>query len=413
MQSASVNEGYATDLNFFMTAPLPQTCTLNTADRTVTICTPTNNATVNSPVHIVAGSTDSSPVTKMQVFVDGIGGYSVSSTTLNTYVSMALGTRRVTVLATDAAGTFKQTIYVTVVAPATLTPASITFSGQTTTGSTSSPQSATLTAGSTALTISAITTTGDFSQTNNCGTSLAAGATCTINVTFAPSAPGARTGTLNVADSDLSSPQTLALNGTGANVSNVSLTPNSLTFGIQNVNTTSAAQVITLANNNTSNLTSIAVSTSGDYAQANNCGLTVVAGGSCAINVTFKPTAAGTRTGTIAVSDSDAGSPQIATLTGTGAAVGCTPGAVNPSVTICAPLNNATVTSPVHVSASTTDSNPVTVLQIYVDGSPVYTVKTGSLEANVSLATGSHRLTVLAKDSTGLIFKQSIVVNAQ
>jgi hypothetical protein len=86
---------------------------------------------------------------------------------------------------------------------------------------------------------------------------------------------------------------------------------------------------------------------------------------------------------------------------------------VNPSVTICAPVNNASVTSPVHVSASTTDSNTVTLLQIYIDGSAVYTTKTKALEADVPLKTGTHKVTVQAKDSAGITFKQSISINVQ
>src|SRR6202035_2623849 len=49
------------------------TCTLNTANRTVTICTPSNGATVNTTFHVNAGSTDTTaPVTYMQVYVNGV-----------------------------------------------------------------------------------------------------------------------------------------------------------------------------------------------------------------------------------------------------------------------------------------------------------------------------------------------------
>jgi hypothetical protein len=408
-QSATVNEGYATDLNFFLTAK--PGCTLNTTNRTVTICDPANNATVSSPVHVVAGATDSSPVTRIQIFVDGVGGYTVSSGSLNTNVTMSLGTHRLTVQATDAAGLFKQTIYVTVSAQATLTPSPLVFSGTTAVGSTSAPQTATLTAGNSALTLTNINTTGDFKQTSNCGTTLAAGANCQISVTFVPAANGTRSGTLTVTDSDSSSPQSINLSGTGSTPSNVSLTPISLTFATQNVSTTSAAQEISLMNNSPSALTISAITTSGDFAQTNNCGSTVTAGGSCVIDVTFNPTASGTRTGNLSVADSDAGSPQTANLSGTGASQ-CQVSTVDRTVTICTPANNATVTSPVHVVAKTTDSSTVTLLQIYIDGTVAYTVKTSSLDTNINLAAGAHRLTVQAKDAAGY-FKQTVNITVK
>ena len=69
--------------------------------------------------------------------------------------------------------------------------------------------------GSTAASMSSIGVTGPFGESNNCGTSLAAGASCTVSVTFAPTAAGAATGTLSVASSAPGSPLTVALSGTG------------------------------------------------------------------------------------------------------------------------------------------------------------------------------------------------------
>jgi len=57
---------------------------------------------------------------------------------------------------------------------------------------------------------------GDFAQTNTCGASLSSGASCTFSVTFTPSALGARSATLTLADDDAGSPQTVALTGTGS-----------------------------------------------------------------------------------------------------------------------------------------------------------------------------------------------------
>jgi F5/8 type C domain len=63
--------------------------------------------------------------------------------------------------------------------------------------------------------MSSIGVTGPFGESNNCGTSLAAGASCTVGVTFTPTAAGAAAGTLSVNSSAPASPLTVALSGTG------------------------------------------------------------------------------------------------------------------------------------------------------------------------------------------------------
>jgi hypothetical protein len=98
---------------------------------------------------------------------------------------------------------------------ATVSPASLTFGNQAV-QTTSAPQPVMLSNnGSAGLAISGITTSGDFAQTSTCGATVAAGASCTINVTFTPTAASARTGSLSIADNAGTSPQTVALSGTG------------------------------------------------------------------------------------------------------------------------------------------------------------------------------------------------------
>jgi len=97
------------------------------------------------------------------------------------------------------------------------------------------------------------------------------------------------------------------------------LTPASLTFGSQAVDTTSSAQTVTVTNTSEQVLDITEISTAGDFHETNNCPKTLAAKGSCTIQVNFKPTAAGTRTGKLTVCDTWAGSPRTATLTGTGA----------------------------------------------------------------------------------------------
>jgi hypothetical protein len=83
-------------------------------------------------------------------------------------------------------------------------------------GTTSTPQTVKLTnTGKTALTISAMKATGQFGMTSTCGTSVAAGANCTISVTFSPKTLGAKSGTVSIRDSASSKPQVIELMGAG------------------------------------------------------------------------------------------------------------------------------------------------------------------------------------------------------
>jgi parallel beta-helix repeat protein len=226
---------------------------------------------------------------------------------------------------------------------ASIAPTSLTFSAQRI-GTTSAAQVVTLTnTGANALAVSSITTAGDFGETDDCGTSLAAGANCSINATFSPTASGTRSGSLTITDDASGSPQTVALSGTGTAPS-ASLSPTSLTFGAQIVGTTSTAQVVTLTNGGNSALSISGIVTTGDFAQTNNCGTSLAAGASCSISVTFMPSAGGARTGTLAVTDDASGSPQTVALGGDG--IDFTLSAAPSSVTITAGQQaNYTVTA--------------------------------------------------------------------
>jgi hypothetical protein len=103
--------------------------------------------------------------------------------------------------------------------PATFAPGNLSF-GTTAVGSSGSPQTTTLTnvgAGPLALTGVSVggADAGDFSQTNNCPSSLAQGASCAINVTFSPTAVGTRTAVIKVGDSGAPKLADVALKGTG------------------------------------------------------------------------------------------------------------------------------------------------------------------------------------------------------
>jgi len=104
--------------------------------------------------------------------------------------------------------------------PSSVSPTSVTF-GNTLVNTTAPAWSVTYENDSSGpLAITAISVAGDYAQSNNCGNSLPAGAACTINVTFIPTASGARSGSLQVAGD---SPQNVPLSGTGVTMHNLRL----------------------------------------------------------------------------------------------------------------------------------------------------------------------------------------------
>jgi len=91
----------------------------------------------------------------------------------------------------------------------------------------------------------------------------------------------------------------------------------------------------------------------------------------------------------------------------------CTLNPASPSVTICEPANGASVTSPVQVVAGTTDNaNPVTAMIVYLDNAQVYKVNANQLSTSLTLGSGQHNITVNAWDSSGAVFKTTVIVTA-
>lgn len=297
--------------------------------------TPTSLSFGSQPLSITSGAKaatlkngTSGPITISSVSVSGdyaqtnTCGASLaagaSCTISLTFTPTATGSRTGTLTITDSASNSPQTVSLsgTGVLQATVSPASLSFGSQAL-ATTSAAKSVTLKNNlPTALSISSITTTGDYAQTNNCGTSLAAGASCTVNVTFTPTTTGSRTGTLTIADNASNSPQTVSLSGTG--VAQAAVSPASLSFGNQVVGFASAAKTVTLANNLQTGLTISSIATSGDYSQTNTCGTALAAGANCTISVTFTPTTTGSRTGALTITDNTNNSPQAVSLTGNG-----------------------------------------------------------------------------------------------
>jgi hypothetical protein len=213
-----------------------------------------------------------------------------------------------------------------------VSPASLSFSNQVV-GTTSASQTVTLTNNeATSLSITGVAVSGtnasDFAETDNCVGNVPAGASCSINVTFAPPATGSRTGSVTITNNLSTSPLTVALTGTGIPTAPiVSLSATSVGFANQTLGTASAAQTVTLRNTGNATLSIQAVAlagdNSGDFAIINGStcrnGTTVPPNSSCVIQLTFTPTALGILGATVGITDNAADSPEMINLTGTGA----------------------------------------------------------------------------------------------
>jgi len=213
-------------------------------------------------------------------------------------------------------------------AAAKLSPTSLSFGNQTL-GTSSAPQPITIkNTGDVPLTFTSITITGtnlgSFAQTNNCGSSIAGGATCTISVTFDPKAAGSLSAAVTFSDNAPSKVQKVPVTGVGV-LPAVQLSPASLTFPKQVIFTTSTTQTATLKNTGLGILKITSIVATGPFAQTNTCGATMAPGASCSISVTFSPKTIGTLTGSVTFTDNASSKTQKLTLTGVATALKLTP----------------------------------------------------------------------------------------
>ncbi|HEY6448368.1 MAG TPA: choice-of-anchor D domain-containing protein [Acidobacteriaceae bacterium] len=207
-----------------------------------------------------------------------------------------------------------------------LTPASIAFPN-TVMGTTSDAKVITLkNTGTVTTTISSIALGGtnptSFVQLSGCGSTLAAGASCSIYVAFAPASAAALSGKLSVADTASGSPQSVALTGTGTSAPSVKLSTTSIAFPTTAHGTTSEARAVTLTNGGTATLTLSSITLTGtnpaDFEALNTCGPTLAAGASCTVYVAFRPATAAAFKATLSIADNGSSSPQSVALSGTG-----------------------------------------------------------------------------------------------
>jgi phospholipase C len=240
-----------------------------------------------------------------------------------TFTPKVTGLRTGILKVTDNGPNSPQTVNVSGVATnLVLSPATLSFRSRVVGTNGQALTSTLMNNGTTALGITSLVASGEFTQTNNCGSTLSPGGSCRITASFVPTATGTRYGAVTITDSDGASPHVLNLTGLGATWT---LTPPALNFGTIKVGNTTA-QTFTLTNKSQAPLTISEIliqdgSFHGilDYTQINTCGSSIPARGNCKITVTFTPTKTGLRKGVVYIYTPDPStSPIVETLTGTG-----------------------------------------------------------------------------------------------
>lgn len=174
-------------------------------------------------------------------------------------------------------------------------------------------------------------------KSTDCISPLAGGATCTLNLAFAPTARGAQSSALHVAFTNSPIPIDVSLSGTGA-VAIATLSSTTVNFGDTFLGTSSNASSITLTNTGEATLTGLSLSLGGansaDFTQTNTCGSSLNAGTSCVITLGFKPGVAAAENATLSLTGTAQNTPQTVQLTGTGVQPTLTITSSAPSVTV-------------------------------------------------------------------------------
>lgn len=255
----------------------------------------------------------------------------------------------------------------TTLTTASASPSSVTFPTQAI-GSTSSAQTVTLTnMGTVVLTPAAFSVTGDFTETDNCqGASVAPGASCAVQVVFAPTATGTRTGQMTVSANVAGGQLSVGLSGTGATAGVVTLSPTIVNFGDVQVGTNSSPMQVEVGNSGASSVSVTGIAVTGPFTISSNaCGSSSLAGQTdCQVMVEFAPTQTGPASGTLTLTD--AAGTQTTQLSGSGEAPPAdtlSPVSLAFPATVVGQLSSAQA-----VTLSNTGGVPLTSISVTVSG---------------------------------------------
>ena len=278
-------------------------------------------------------------------------------------------------------------------------PATLGF-GSVNVGSTSGAQTVTVSASlKSGKSISglSVSATGDFARSGGtCGTSVGTGLSCTVIVTFTPTAAGARSGTLSISHSNTLTPIAIALTGTGAAVAApvATITPTSLTLAATPIGTTSPALSVNVANTGSAALTlsSITLGNPADFVVAGGtcaAGGSVAPGANCTVSIAFKPSAGplGARSGTLSIAHNAPASPGVVSLGGNALA------AAAPVAVLSASLAFGSVdvgkTSTAQTATLSNTGNAALAIAAIASDSTEFTVSGGTCAAGGSVAPSS------------------------
>ena len=322
-QSMTLNGGNITGVNFTdNAAAVAPTITTQPANQTVT-------AGQTATFAVVAAGTAPLGYQWQKNGVNITGATSASYTTATTTTADSGSTFRVVV--SNSAGTVTSSAATLTVNPAPapavqfLSPTPINF-GNDVVGVKSSLPLIIKNAGTATLTITQVTETGSaaFTVTGlSLPLSVNAGQQTTITVAFLPTAVGTVSGNLSIVSNAPSSPNSVALNGTGiAATLTLSISPTSLNFGNVTTGTSSPTQNVTITNTGNSNvaISQISLTGAGYSMTGGSAPVTLSPSQSITLVVQFSPTTVGAPSASITVVSNATGSPATISLSGTGVA---------------------------------------------------------------------------------------------
>lgn len=272
--------------------------------------------------------------------------------------------------------------------------------------------------GDQALSVNGIGITGanaaEFAESDTCGapTALAPTHSCFISIVFTPAAAGSRAANLLITDNATGSPQSVPLSGTGTAppppAPAITFTPGTLNFPSFSQNATSSPLSVTVTNSGNAALTISSIVLGGnnpaDFSSpAGNCiGAPIAPNATCTVTETFTPLAAGARQATLSFTDNAAGSPHLATLTGSGIA-SPTNGPILkfiPTSVTFPIITQGLASTPMSVTISNTGTSPLHISNISAGASP-RTPAPETITARVSLVASCLLFLVLYREAAG------------
>jgi hypothetical protein len=275
-----------------------------------------------------------------------------------------------------------------------VSPTTLTFSSQTI-GTTSAAQTITISnTGTGTLNVTGITSSNaEFAFSPSSLSSIAAGGSATLSITFAPAASGARSSNINILSNGGNA--TVAASGTGVAAGALSVSPTTLTYANQTVGTTSVTQTVTVSNTGGSAITvnSFSNSNTTDFVLAAPATpLTINGGASQTFTLAFRPGSSGAKTATITVASSVGN----ATVAASGTGVAAT---VSQPVMSVSPLSRTFSNVPVSTTASqtvtisNTGNAPLSITSIVKSGSAAFSFSPASFPAIAAGASATLTVT--------------------